>query len=332
MAGQETIRYGKQEFPVLDHITVGNRSYAILRKIGNAGRQRFWVCERRTGPRKVFRQILILPGDKTTRQHLDVLQRISQGNPNFPMILDCRRNGADFQLVTTWIHGEDLRSFLRRTQADRHGKNWPSPLEVMKLYRGLAHGLSQLHRHFRVVHGDIKPENLIFAKSPNRLVCIDYGSGWTMERTVARVKGDGISEYYTAPEQQAEDVPADFRSDQFSATVVAYEMLTGKLPYGGMGGKAGLPDLCPEYEPLYQPPSRLCPLSQAVPRRIWELIDAAVAQGLALDPTKRFQNRSQWIDALEDIHCETRRKAHFTFWEKYFLRFIDRYFSKDKMP
>lgn len=328
MANRDTIRYGKKEFPVLDHITVGNRSYAVLQKIGNAGRQRFWVCEQRTGPRKIFRQILVLPSDKTTRQHLDVLQRVSQGNPNFPMILECRRKGADFQLVTTWIHGEDLRLFLRRTQADRHGNNWPSPLEIMKLYRGLAHGLSQLHRHFRVVHGDIKPENLIFAKSPNRLVCIDYGSGWTMERTAARVQGDGISEFYAAPEQHEENVPADFRADQFSATVVAYEMLTGKLPYGGMGGKAGWPDYRPDYESLYQPPSKLCPLSRAVPRRIWELIDRTIARGLALDPAKRLQNRSEWIDALEDIHCESRRKAHFTFWEKYLLRVIDRFFIK----
>ena len=330
MAGQDTIHYGKREIPVLGHITVGNRSYAILEKIGNAGRQRYWVCERRTGPRRVFRQILILPGDQTTRQHLAVLQRISQGNPNFPMILECRHKGAEFHLVTTWIHGEDLRSFLRRTQASRNAKGWPSPYEVMKLYRGLAHGLSQLHRHCRVVHGDIKPENLIFARVPNRLGCIDYGSGWMMERTIARVKGDGTSEYYAAPEQQSEDLLADFRTDQFSATVVAYEMLTGKRPYGGMGGKAGLPDLRPKYEPLYKPPSELCPLKRAVPRRIWDVIDAAVARGLALDPKQRFQNRSEWIEALEDIHCEMRRKAHFTVWEKFWLGLFDRFLPKDK--
>lgn len=332
MAEQETIRYGDREYPVLDHIKVGGRSYSILLKVGNAGRQRFWVCEDSRGQKKVFRQILLLPQDKTTRQHLAVLQRISQGNPNFPMILECRRKGADFQIVMTWIHGEILSSFLRRTQTGRNPKKWPSPFEVMKLYRGLTHGLSQLHHHRRVVHGDIKTDNLVFARVPNRLVCIDYGSSWTMERTLARVNGDGNTPFYAAPEQHDDGQSPDFRSDQFSATVVAYEMLTGKLPYGGIGGKAGWPDFRSGYEPLYKSPSTLCPLGHAVPRRIWNLIDEVVACGLALDPKKRFQGRSEWIDAVDDIQCEMRRKAHFSVWEKYFLRFLDHFVPKKNPP
>jgi len=78
---------------------------------------------------------------------------------------------------------------------------------------------------------------VIFAREPNRLVCIDYGSAWTMERTVAKLKGHGNTELYAAPEQYEEGRSPDFRADQFSATVVAYEMLTGKPPYGGMAEK-----------------------------------------------------------------------------------------------
>jgi len=157
MARKDTIRYGKKEIPILDYLTVGNRSYAVLDRVGNFGRKRYWVCERqRTGPRRTFRQILILPADQTTSNIWQCCRgcrraiRISHD-------LECRRKGAEFYVVTTWIHGEDLRSFLRRTQANRDSREWPSPYEVVKLYRGLTHGLSQLHRHFRVVHGDIRP-------------------------------------------------------------------------------------------------------------------------------------------------------------------------------
>jgi len=328
MPPKDCVRYGGKRIPFLGSMAVGKRQYAILEKIGRGDRQRFWVFDRHAGPRGDFRQILILPADKTTRQHLAVLQRLSHGNPNLPMILECRQAGTEFHLVTTWARGEDLDEYLRRSQASL--KTWPSPLEVMKLFRGMAHGLSQLHRHCRVVHGDIRPSNLVFARTPNRLVMIDFGSAWMMEKTVGRAIGDGISEYYAAPEQLQEDGLADFRSDQFSATAVAYELLTGKRPYGGMGGTAGLPKNRANYEPLYKPPSALCPLRREVPRRIWELIDAVVGRGLALDPPNRFQNRSLWLDALEDVYCEVRRKPRYSFWDGLLLRFLGRFVRLDK--
>jgi serine/threonine protein kinase len=299
-----------------------------LEKITRTDRQRYWVREYRGGGFRDFRQILLLPRDQTTRQHLAVLCRLSQSNPNFPMILEQYARGEEIFLVTTWIRGEDLESYLRRTQSNRQPKQWPSPYEMFKLYRGLAHGLSQLHRHCRVVHGDIRPANLIFTRASNRLVMIDYGSAWMMENTVHKAVGDGFSEFYAAPEQQREHPLADFRSDQFSAAVVVYQMFTGKLPYGGLGGKAGRSEFRSKYEPLYEAPSKTCPLRLAVPKRIWAFIDEALAKSLSLDPAERFQKRSEWIDALDDIHCEMRRKAHFTTWEKIVIRFCERFLLK----
>ena len=192
----------------------------------------------------------------------------------------------------------------------------------MKLYRGLAHGLSQMHRHRRVVHGDIKPGNLVLSREPNRLVMIDFGNAWTMERTVRRGPGEGVSRFYPAPEQLQEDVAIDARSDQFSATVVAYEMLTGVRPYGDRGGEAGLPENRSTYEPLYKPPSRVSPMRQELPRRIWRLIDDVIATGLELDANERFPSRGPWLEALEDLHCEIRRKGQLGKMESYLLRII----------
>ena len=158
--------------------------------------------------------------------------------------------------------------------------------------------LGNAARQRGIVHRDIKPANLVLTREPNRLVMIDFGSAWMVEKSYRRISGDGISKFFAAPELQIDPSTADFRSDQFSTTAVAYWMLTGKVPYGGLGGTAGTPEKRSTQESLYKPPSRLCPVRQEIPKRIWRLVDGIVETGLALDPTSRFQSDSLWVDAL----------------------------------
>ena len=322
MKNEETVRHGGRDVPVLEHIHVAGQEYLVLAKIGRGDRLRYKVLHRRAGPGGELRQLLVLPRNQTSRQHLNVLRRLSQGNPNLPTILDYHPRGGEFVVVTTWVQGHDLGSHLTRSESKPIV--WSSPIDAMRLYRGLAHGLSHMHRRPQVVHGDIKPANLILAKSPRRLVMIDFGSAWTTEKTCGREPGDGLSAPYAAPEQLDDRRAADFRSDQFSASVVAYRMLTGELPYGGMGGKAGLPQFRAAYEPRYQRPSQRCPYRGRVPKRIWSIIDEILATGLALDADRRFQSSPLWLDALEDLYCEMRRKVRFGFWDSLLIRFFER--------
>jgi len=319
----QTVRYCGDDLPVLDRVRIAGQEYLVLAKVGRGDHHRYWVFHRRAGPGGDFRQLLLLPRNQTSQQHLNVLRRLSQGNPNLPTILDFHRRGNEFVVVTTWVRGKDLSTYL--TRKDRTPIPWPNPIDAMRLHRGLAHGLSHMHRRPQVVHGDIKPANLVFAKSPRRLVTIDFGSAWTIEKTCGRDPGDGASESYAAPEQLDGRLAVDFRSDQFSACVVAYRMLTGELPYGGMGGKAGLPDNRPVYERRYRPPSQLCPYHGRVPKRIWQVIDNILTTGLALDPNRRFQSSPLWLDALEDLYCEMRRKVRFGFFDSLLIRLFERF-------
>src|SRR5207247_711917 len=103
-------------------------------------------------------------------------------------------------------------------QGRLHPRTWPSAHEGFRILRGLAHCVSQLHNHTNCVHGDVKPENIILARHPERAVLIDFGSAWTAERTARRVAGDGHTEPYAAPEQHRGDVAVDFRADQFAVS------------------------------------------------------------------------------------------------------------------
>ena len=108
----------------------------------------------------------------------------------------------------------------------------------MRLLKGVAHALRHLHHRKNIIHGDVKPANLILTKRTS-LVLIDYGSAWPGERTTQRGGGDGFSPAYAAPELVRGNAAVDWRADQFSVGVILYELLTGKLPFGGLGGSVG---------------------------------------------------------------------------------------------
>jgi serine/threonine-protein kinase len=202
-------------------------------------------------------------------------------------------------VVTNWVQGTNLKRYLAMARAGK--RVWPSPTEAFKRYRGLAHALSQMHVQAGVIHGDLKPGNMILTSRPSRLVVTDFGSAWSIERTALRLAGDGATRGYAAPEQLVNQRRVDFRADQFSATVVLYEMLTGKLPYGGMGGCAGLPENERDHGDSLILPSQDAMDRRYIPARIWAEIDQVVIRGLALDPSQRFASSREWRNATDAV-------------------------------
>ena len=94
----------------------------------------------------------------------------------------------------------------------------------------------------QVNHGDIQPANVIVTSHSSRLQLIDFGSAWTSDWTTRRTEGDGHHRCYAAPELQAGSIPVTLAGDQFSVSVLLFELLTQQLPYGGLGGKASRPE------------------------------------------------------------------------------------------
>jgi serine/threonine protein kinase len=150
------------------------------------------------------------------------------------------------------------------------------------------------------VHGDIKPHNLIVQAEPQRLRLIDFGSAWNEEDARRREAGDGNSVGYAAPELR-DGGRATTLVDQFSATVVLYEMLTGALPYEGMGGRAGWPENLEAFANTMQPPSDRCRGDGTLPKSAWRLIDGIVVRSLTLEASDRFPTSNAWRDAVDEV-------------------------------
>lgn len=314
------IRYRGESYPVIDTMRLGGRTYLILGRLSGGFPERFRAYTRDGSRDGLMWTIHLLPNSKATRTRLEALRRISESNGNIPTIIGYYRQGDQIAAVCKWIHGISLREYLNAV--DRGTRPAFSSFEASRLFRGFAHGLCQLHAIKAVAHGDIKPENVILSAKPHQLVLVDFGSAWVLERMAWRDRGDGESPAYAAPEV-LDGSRLTFASDQFSATMVYYEMLTNRMPYHPIGGQAGNAPAGTLPAGLLKPPSEIAPQATKTPQRVWRIIDEIALRGLEFDPSKRFRTSKEWRDRLDHLNSEMRTEHELKEENKILVRLID---------
>jgi serine/threonine protein kinase len=289
------VRREGREFDVVGSIRVRGRRYDVLEKLGTRHRPRLLLDDPAT---RQLRVGLVLPTDSATAQHLHVLRRLPQ-LAELPRIIDFERQREQTTVVLKWIKGMDLGQYLDAVK--RKKVVAPSPYEALRLVRGLGHGLLQFHRYAQIMHGDLKPQNLIITRKTSRLVMIDFGSAWTLENARCRAEGDGISQVYAAPEQQVAGSKVDDRADQFAASLILYQLLTGSVAFGGLGGQAGKPGYREEFAESLEPPSAVAESIQLLPKSLRRRIDELLLRSLQLDPDARYPTTGTWLDAITPL-------------------------------
>ena len=151
------------------------------------------------------------------------------------------------------------------------------------------------HAHDRgVVHRDVKPANIMF-DAAGRPVVTDFGIARATDRTQLTAPGSKFgTPNYMSPEQ-AKGLPADFRTDVYSAAAVLYEMITGNPPFAG---DDPLPVMYRIVNDEPTPPSALNP---ALPRTL----DALIMRALDKDPRKRYHTGSEMAAAVSSLARST---------------------------
>ena len=283
-------------FEIRGELRVRGRSYSVLEELGSQHSRRLLLDDPVT---RQLRVALILPNESSTAQHVQVLRRLPRTD-ELPQILDFDRQRDRTIIVLTWVRGIELGNYLQRVKAGRVVA--PSPYEAVRLVRGLAHALHRLNKHAQIVHGDLKPQNLILTRHPSRLVMIDFGSAWPIEQTLFRSEGDGLSTVYAAPELQQETPQLATLADQFSASLILYQLITGEVPYSGLGGLAGRPGYSDELRDAFVPATELSESLRLLPGSLPRSIDAFLAKGLQLNLADRYASASAWLDAIEGIY------------------------------
>ena len=179
------------------------------------------------------------------------------------------------------------------TLRTRHAKNTRVPLsQVVTYVKDVASALQYAHDR-KLVHRDVKPENMLVGRN-NEILLSDFGIAVVAQTTRSQSERDIAGTVtYMAPEQiEAHPRPA---SDQYALATVAYEWLSGDVPFTGTWTEIVIKQTSAQPEPLR---NRV----QTSPQ-----VEAVIMRALAKDPTRRFGSVREFAQALEDASTGIQR-------------------------
>jgi eukaryotic-like serine/threonine-protein kinase len=181
------------------------------------------------------------------------------------------------------------------------------PRRALHIIRHVIRGLGHAHEA-GIVHRDVKPENVLLIESEDDTEfakILDFGIAKLLGQAAADDDSDhkltqaGVAfgtPIYMSPEQ-AVGSPVDGRADLYAATVLLYEMITGRPPFYS-DDKIEVLAMHTSKQPA--PLARVA-ADVALPPGLDEII----ARGLAKRPRDRYQNAAQMVEAIDQVLRET---------------------------
>ena len=143
---------------------------------------------------------------------------------NIVKIHDAARDKNTAFIAMDYIHGYPLSKRLRK-------RDYITVGECIRISKSVLSALAVAHSH-QVIHGDIKPANIMYDEKLDIYIVTDFGAAYTGKKNK---RGGNIivgTPSYMSPEQ-LEGKKLDGRSDLFSLAVTLYHLLTGHQPFTG---------------------------------------------------------------------------------------------------
>lgn len=271
------------ELPVIPEL---NADFELVRELGRGGTAVVYLARDRELGRDVAIK-LIRPSYLQDEEALARLEREARTvgklqHPNIVLLLGSRRLGKQgLALILQYVPGETLKDVIRR--------EGPLPVErVRSILTDVATGLAHAHRR-RIVHRDIKPENVYVDADAGIARLADFGiarawdsdSGLTLPGTAL-----GTPSYMSPEQVDGQDV--DGRSDVYSLALLAWEMLTGKVPWSGES----------LYNVIYKQKHEDLPPVTDFRDDVPPSLAAVLERALRKDPKERWASAEEFLDAL----------------------------------
>jgi eukaryotic-like serine/threonine-protein kinase len=257
--------------------------YEILEELGRGGMAIVFKAKEKQLDREVAIKVLpfSLAFDKEFVERFQREARTSARleHPNIIPIYRVGKAGRIIYFVMKFLRGKPLSNVLA-------ARGSLPPAEIKKILAEVGRALAYAHKK-EIVHRDIKPDNIMFDEHGHAVVT-DFGIA--KAASGGKLTGTGMSigtPHYMSPEQ-AKAQSLDGRSDLYSLGVVAYQCLTGGVPFDGEDSfSIGYKHIMEE---IPTPP-----LDNPEKRQLFEIVRKLMAK----TPAQRFQNAEELVNVLE---------------------------------
>jgi serine/threonine protein phosphatase PrpC len=264
------LKLKQSDLLVKEHYKVGDEIDGYTLEKSLIQNNRTWLCEKR-GQNYVIKFVPFEAVDDVFQLDLYVKEvwmakRLKAGF--FPKAA-VPKNRTHRYYIMAFVEGDTLKEYTVK-----------KPLSVdmsIELALFLLKMSQYLIKH-DLVHGDIKPENIMVTKRKGKLVfkMVDFGSITEAYSTVTRAGTPS----YLAPERFTQ-APVNEQTEVYAIGVTLYEALTGKFPFGEIE-----PFQTPSFEKKIQPPSKL---NAKIPS--W--LESVILRALEPNTNERYHNYSQ---------------------------------------
>ena len=199
---------------------------------------------------------------------------------------------GDFYFIMEYLDGRSLADWIAKD-----GRF--APERALRIGAQIADALQASHDH-GVVHRDLKPDNIFLVThgdDADFVKVLDFGLAKLVgaeqpQRPMHNTRSGSVfgTPCYMAPEQCEGKFQIDHRADIYSLGVILFEMLTGKVPFGG----TGFGEIIVKHMTVQPPPAR------SIVPELSPALDAVLLRALAKDPALRFQSMAELREALLD--------------------------------
>lgn len=202
-------------------------NYTILEQIGAGGMGKVYLAEETLLDRKAAIKVLnpLITQDEQFRQRFlnEAKIQASLMHPHIVGLYSFFDQSGIYYMAMEYAEGITLKELIRRTG--------PIPEQrTLHIFRQLISALGYAHSK-QIIHRDIKPSNIVIDANDNIKV-MDFGIARLMSDKHLTQTGAKLGTlFYMSPEQVMADKNIDYKTDIYSAGIVLYEMLTGRLPF-----------------------------------------------------------------------------------------------------
>lgn len=270
------------QFKVLDKGSMFGGKYKILGEIGRGGMGVVLKAEdtklKRTVALKFLPPELSRYPEAEERFIREAQAAAALDHPNICTIYEAGEYEGQAYIAMAYIEGQSLR--------ERIAKNPLNMEAVLDIAVQVAEGLEEAHKK-GIIHRDIKSANIMVTEEDQAKI-MDFGLAKVIGESLITKEAKTMGTVaYMSPEQ-AKGEAVDHRTDIWSFGVVMYEMLTGRLPFGGDRESSIL------YSVVHEEPKPLKDVKRDLAPEVQKVIDRALKK----NPASRYQKAAEISEEL----------------------------------